>query len=153
MHDLEQFLDKKYCETRQRDGINRYDSKDLSASDEVLSSLDRSTKYETFENSPSSVFYIDIDAKFDNIIYCENCRQGFGRWFYKISNRSNRIKAKKEEVKAKTEIIDHLFTLQLSLRDEQNFSSLDNEAFSATAARRDHVLQKIVNLNEKMRFK
>ena len=70
LHDLEKFIDKKYCETRQRDGINRCDRTNLSASEEVQSSLNRSTKYGTFENSPSSAFYMDIDNQFDKDICC-----------------------------------------------------------------------------------
>ena len=54
MHNLEKFIDEKYCETRQRHGINHCDSSNLSASEEVQSSLNRSTKYGTFENSSSS---------------------------------------------------------------------------------------------------
>ena len=76
LHDLEKFIDKKYCETRQRDGINRCDRTNLSASEEVQSSLNRSTKYGTFENSPSSAFYMDIDNQFDKDICCGNCREG-----------------------------------------------------------------------------
>ena len=75
LHDLEQFIEK-YCEARQRDGIKRYDSNNLSASEEVQSSLNRSTKYGTFKNSPSSAFYIDIDTQFDKYICCVNCREG-----------------------------------------------------------------------------
>ena len=46
LHDLEKLIDKKYCETRQQDGrINRCDSSNLSPSEEVQSSLNRSTKY------------------------------------------------------------------------------------------------------------
>ena len=65
LRDLEQFTDKKRWKTRQRDGINRYDSNNLSASEEVQSSLGRSMKYGTFGNSSFSVFGIDIDIQFD----------------------------------------------------------------------------------------
>ena len=76
LHDLEKFIDKKYCETRQRDETNRCDSNNLSASEGVQSSLNRTTKYGTFENSPSSAFYMDIDNQFDKDICCGNCREG-----------------------------------------------------------------------------
>ena len=76
LHDLEQFTDKKRWKTRQRDGINRYDSNNLSASEEVQSSLDHSIKYGAFGNSPFSVFGIDIDIQFDKDICCGNCREG-----------------------------------------------------------------------------
>ena len=56
LDDLEHYIDKKYCETRQRNGINWYDSNNLSVSEEVQSSLNRSTKYGTFKNSPSLAF-------------------------------------------------------------------------------------------------
>ena len=35
LHDLEQFIDKKYCETRQRYRINCYNSKNLGGSDHL----------------------------------------------------------------------------------------------------------------------
>ena len=76
LHDLERFIGKKYCETRQQDGINRCDSSNLSASEEVQSSLNRSTKYGTFENSPSSAVYMVIYTQFDKDICCGNCREG-----------------------------------------------------------------------------
>ena len=76
LHDLEQFIDKRYCETRQRDKTNCYDSNNLSASEEIQSSLNRSTKYGAFENSPFSSFYMDIDTQFDKNICCGNCREG-----------------------------------------------------------------------------
>ena len=76
LHDLEKFIDKKYCETRQWDGIHRCDSSNLSASKEVQSSLNRSTKYGTFENLLSSAFYMDIHNQFDKDICCGNCREG-----------------------------------------------------------------------------
>ena len=67
LHDLEKFIDKKYCETRQRDETNRCDSNNLSASEGVQSSLNRTTKYGTFKNLPSSAFYMDIDNQFIKI--------------------------------------------------------------------------------------
>ena len=76
LHDLEQFIDKKFCETRQRDETNCYDRNNLSASEEIQSSLNRSTKYGAFENSPFSFFYMDIDTQFDKNICCGNCREG-----------------------------------------------------------------------------
>ena len=53
LHDLEKFIGKKYFETRQQDGTNRYDSNNVSASEKVQSYLDHNTKYRTFGNSPS----------------------------------------------------------------------------------------------------
>ena len=76
LHDLEQFIDKKFCETRQRDETNCYDRNNLSASEEIQSSLNGSTKYGTFENSPFSTSYMDIDTQFDKDICCGNCREG-----------------------------------------------------------------------------
>ena len=35
LHDLEQFIDKKYCETRQRYRINCYNNKNLGGSDHL----------------------------------------------------------------------------------------------------------------------
>ena len=125
LHHLEQFIDKNYCETRQRDRINYYNSNNLGASEEIQSSLNRSTKYGTFEHSPSNM---DIDTQFDKNLCCGNGR--------KKSNREKRneflehglakyltdqIEFLREEIKAKNKIIDHLFTLRLSLRDEQKF--------------------------------
>ena len=54
LHDLEQFIDKKYCETRQRYRINCYNSNNLGGSKEIQPSLNRSIKYGTFEYSPYS---------------------------------------------------------------------------------------------------
>ena len=52
LHDLEQqFIDKEYCETRQRDGIKRYDNKNLCTSDQGDSSLDHSTNHKIFGKS------------------------------------------------------------------------------------------------------
>ena len=75
LHDLERFIGKKYCETRQRDEINCCDSNKLSASEEVQSSLNRSTKCGTFENSPYSAVYMVIYTQFDKDICCGNCRE------------------------------------------------------------------------------
>ena len=128
LHDLEQFIDKKYCETRQRDETNCFGGNNLSAIEEVQSSLNRSTKYGTFENSPISSFYMDIDTQFDKDICCGNCREsrreksnefledGFIKYLI------DQIEFLREEVKEKNKIIDHVFTLKLSLRDKQNFS-------------------------------
>ena len=126
LHDLEKFIDKKYRETRQRDGINRCDSSSVSASEEVQSSLNRSTKYGTFENSPSSAFYMDKQS--DKDICCGNYREGLRgksnevleKGFIKY--RIDRIEFLREEIKAKNKIIGRLFTLKLSLRDEHIFS-------------------------------
>ena len=93
LHGLEQFIDKNYCESRQRDGINRDGSNNLSASEKVQPSLNRSTKYGTFENLPFSAFHVDFDTQFDKDICCRNCREGcreksngFGTWPHKISS-------------------------------------------------------------------
>ena len=119
---------KKYCETRQRDETNCFGGNNISASEEVQSSLNRSTKYGTFENSPISSFYMDIDTQFDKDICCGNCREsrreksnefledGFIKYLI------DQIEFLREEVKEKNKIIDHVFTLKLSLRDKQNFS-------------------------------
>ena len=72
---------------------------------------------------------MDIDTQFDKNLCCGNCREksnteksnGFlehGLLKYLI----DQIEFLREEIKAKNKIIDHLFTLKLSLRDEQNFS-------------------------------
>ena len=125
--DLENFIGKKYCETRKRDMTNYCDSIDLSASEEVESSPNRSTKYGTFENSPSSAFYVDIDTQFDKDICCENCRESRRGKSYEILEHGfikyliDQIEFLREEIKAKNKQ-DNLFTLKLSLRDEQNFS-------------------------------
>ena len=63
----------------------------------------------------------------------------------------------REEIKAKNEIIDHLFTLKLSLRGENIFLTkmfklvkslikLIKKLFSTTAGHRDHVLKKIMTI-------
>ena len=146
LHDLEKFNDKQYCETRQREGINWCDISNLSTSEEVQSSLNRRTKYGTFENSPSSAFYMDIDNQFDKDICCGNCREGRRGKSNEVLEKGfikyliDQIEFLREEIKAKNKIIDHLFTLKLSLRDEQIFSykniqinksskKVDNETF------------------------
>ena len=79
LHDLEQFIDKKYSESRQRDGINRDDSNNLSVSEKVQPSLNRSTKYGTFENLPFSAFYVDYDTQFAKDICSRNCKKVVGK--------------------------------------------------------------------------
>lgn len=71
---------------------------------------------------------MDIDTQFDNEICCGNCREsrreksnefledGFIKYLI------DQIEFLREEVKEKNKIIDHVFTLKLSLRDKQNFS-------------------------------
>ena len=146
MHDLEQFIDKKYCETRQRYETNCRGGNNLSASEEIQSSLNCSTKYVTFENLPFSSFYMDIDIQFNEDIYCGNCRESCREKSNKFLEHGfikypiDQIEFMREEGKEKNKIIDHLFTLKLLLCDEQNFSYM----FSTTAAHRDHVLKKIM---------
>ena len=119
LHDLEKFIDKKYCETRQRDETNCYDSNNLSASEEIQSSLNRSTKYGTFENSPFSSFYMDIDTQFDKDICCGNCREGRREKSNEFLEHGfikyliDQIEFLREEIKGKNKIIDKLFTLKL----------------------------------------
>ena len=124
LHHLEQFIDKKYCETRQRDRINYYNSNNLGASEEIQSSLNRSTKYGTFERSPSSTCNMDIDTQFYKNLCCGNCREKSNEFLEHglMKYVIDQIEFLREEIKAKNKIIDHLFTLKLSLRDEQNFS-------------------------------
>ena len=120
--DLYDIEHEKYSETRQWDGINCYDSNNLSASEEVKSSLNHSTKYGTFENSPYSAFYMDIDTQFGKYICCGNCREDLRRKSNKMLEHGftkyliNQIQFLREEIKAKNKIIDHLLTLKLSLR-------------------------------------
>ena len=120
--------DKKYCETRQRYGINCYESTNLSISEEIQSSLNRSTKYGTFKNSPSLAFYMDINTHFDKDICCGNCREGRREKNNEFLEQGfikyliDQIEFLREEIETKTKIIDHWFTLKLSLRDKQNFS-------------------------------
>ena len=163
LHDLEKFIDKKYSKTRQRDGINRCDISNLSVSEEVQSSLNRSTKYGTFENSPSSAFYMDIDNQFDKDICCGNCREGprgksceiLEKGFIKYL--TDQIEFLREEIKAKNKMIDHLFTLKLWLRASKFFLikmfklikvliKLITQLFSTTAAHSDQALKKIVTI-------
>ena len=128
LHDLEQFIDKRYCETRQRYRINCYNSNNLGASREIQSSLNRSTKYGTFEHSPSSTSNMDIDTLFDKNFVVEIARKraiGKSNEFLEHGLVKYLIDHKeflREEIKAKNKIIDHLFTLKLSLCDEQNFT-------------------------------
>ena len=128
LHDLEKFIDKKYCEIRKRDGTNRCDSSNLSTSEEVQSPPNRNTKHGTFENSPSSAFYMDIDDQFDKDICCGNCREGRRGKSNEILKKGiikyliDQMEFLREEIRAKNKIINHLFTLKLSLRDEQIFS-------------------------------
>ena len=75
LHDFEQLINKKYCETRQSHETNCRGGNNLSTSEEVQSSLNHSTKYGTFENSPFSSFYMDIDTQFDEDICCGKCRE------------------------------------------------------------------------------
>ena len=75
LHDLEQFIDKKYCETRQRDRINCHNNNNLGATEEIQSSLSHSTKYGTFEHSSSSTSNMDIDTQLHKDICCRNCRE------------------------------------------------------------------------------
>ena len=94
-----------------------------SASEKVQS------KYGTFENSPSSAFYIDIDNQFDKDICCGNCREG-------RSWKSNDILEKgfikylidqieflrEEKNKNKYNHWSFIYVKKLSLRDEQIIS-------------------------------
>ena len=108
-----------------RDIINCYDSNNLSACEEVQPSLIRSTKYGTFENSPSSIFYRDIDTLFDKHICCEDCKEGRRGKSNEVLEHGfikyliDQTEFLREEIKAKNKIIDHLLTLKLSLLDEQ----------------------------------
>ena len=163
LHDLEKFIDKKYCEIRKRDGTNRCDSSNLSTSKEVQSPPNRNTKYGTFENSPSSAFYMDIDDQFDKDICCGNCREGrrgknceiLEKGFIKYL--TDQIEFLREEIKAKNKMIDHLFTLKLWLRASKFFLikmfklikvliKLITKLFSTTAAHTDQILKKIATI-------
>ena len=101
--------------------MNHHDSKNLSAIDEVQSSLDRKTKY------VQSFIWV-IDSQFDKDIYCVTCREG-------CRGKNNGVlehgfikyliyqtESLRGEIKAKNKIIDNFFTLKLSLCDEQNFT-------------------------------
>ena len=71
---------------------------------------------------------MDIDNQFDKDICCGNCREGRKGKSNEILEKGfikyliDQIEFLREEIKAKNKIIDHLFTLKLSLRDEQIFS-------------------------------
>ena len=67
--DLEQFLDKKWCATRQQDETNYYESKNLSASDEVQSSLDCRTKYGTLESLSLLMKEIKVNNKITDHLF------------------------------------------------------------------------------------
>ena len=123
LHDLEQFIDKKYSETRRRDRINYYNSNNLGASEEIQSSLNCSTKHGTFEHLPSSTSNIDIDTQFDKDICCGNCREKSNVFLAHglIKYLTDQIEILREEIKAKNKIIDLLLILKLSLLNEQNF--------------------------------
>ena len=78
----------------------------------IQSSLNGSTKYGTFENSPPSALYMDIGTQLDKDICCGNCREG-------PRGKSNGVLEhgfikylidQTEFLKAKNEIIDHLLT-------------------------------------------
>ena len=122
LHDLEQFIDKKYCETRQRDESNCCGGDNQSASEEVQSSLNRSTKYGTFENLLFSSFYMGINTQFNKHICCGSFRESRREKSNEFLEHGfiNYLIDQTEFLKE--EVIDHLFTLKLSLRDEQNFS-------------------------------
>ena len=125
LYDLEQFIDKKYYETRQRDRINYYNSNNLDTREDIQSSsLNRSIKYGTFKYSPSPASNMDIDTQFDRDICCGNCREKSNEFLEHgfIKYLIDQIEFLREEIKAKNKIIDYLFTLKLLLRDEQNFS-------------------------------
>ena len=70
---------------------------------------------------------MDIDTLFDKDICCRNCKQGCSGKSNEVLERGfikylvDQIEFLREEIKAKNKIIDHLFTLKLSLLDEQNF--------------------------------
>ena len=73
---------------------------------------------------------MDIDTQFDKDACCENCRQksnGEKRNEFLehglVKYLIDQIEFLREDIKAKNKIIDHFFTLKLSLRDEQNFSN------------------------------
>ena len=71
---------------------------------------------------------MDIDNQFEIDICCRNCREGrrekrnefLEKDFIKFLTDQKEFL--REEIKAKNKIIDHLFTLKLSLSDEQIFS-------------------------------
>ena len=68
---------------------------------------------------------MDIDTQFDKNLCCGNCKEKSNREKRNEFLEHGLVKYlidQREEIKAKNKIIDHLFTLKLSLRDEQNFS-------------------------------
>ena len=110
MHVLE-----KYCQTRLRDEINRYGSRNLSASDEVKSFLDRSTNYVTLvKNSPSA---IGVDIPCDTDRYCGICRVGRRRKNEGVLEHCfmkyliDQTEFLREEIKVKNKIIYPLLKL------------------------------------------
>ena len=163
LRDLEQFTDKKRWKTRQRDGINRYDSNNLSASEEVQSSLGRSMKYGTFGNSSFSVFGIDIDIQFDKDICCGNCREGRREKKNGVLERDYRkylidqIEILRKDIKAKKKsliicllqnyccVTSKTFLIQM-FKLINGLIKLITKLFSKTPAYRDHVLKKIVTI-------
>ena len=106
---------EKYCEARLRDEINLYGSRRLSASDEVKSFLDRSTKYVTLvKNSPSA---IGVDIPCDTDSYCGICRVGRRRKNEGVLEHGfikyliDQTEFLREEIKVKNKIIYHLLKL------------------------------------------
>ena len=71
---------------------------------------------------------MDIDDQFDKDICCGNCREGRRGKSNEILKKGiikyliDQMEFLREEIRAKNKIINHLFTLKLSLRDEQIFS-------------------------------
>ena len=71
---------------------------------------------------------MDIDDQFDKDICCGNCREGRRGKSNEVLKKGiikyliDQIEFLREEIRAKNKIINHLFTLKLSLRDEQSFS-------------------------------
>ena len=71
---------------------------------------------------------MDIDTQFDKNLCCRNYKEESNR---EKSNEFlehglvkyliDQIEFLREEINSKNKIIDHLFTLKLLLRDEQNF--------------------------------
>ena len=71
---------------------------------------------------------MDIDTQFNEHICCENCREGHREKSNEFLEHGfmkyliDQIEFLKEAIKDKNKIIDNLFALKSSLRDEQNFS-------------------------------
>ena len=68
---------------------------------------------------------MDIDTQFDKNLCCGNCKEKSNREKRNEFLEHGLVKYlidQREEIKAKNKIIDHLFTLKLSLCDEQNFT-------------------------------